>query len=161
MANPSPTTIKAHLTNAIRKADLTTVSAKQIRRIVEKELNLPDNELSSEKWKAGVKKWIQEALAALDADEGLEREVQEVQEVEEKAGKRGTDEVGMIFLVERAKSSEEEGKESYCGYAGKFACEGKVTETDSGEKECAKETRETRRKRGRRDKFATDEETED
>src|SRR5436309_3415992 len=69
MRSPSPNTVKTHLTNAIRKSDLTTVSANQIRRIVETELNLSEKRLSSEKWKVRVKTWIQEVM--MEVEEGV------------------------------------------------------------------------------------------
>jgi len=63
---PPQNTVKHHLTTAIKAADLTTVSARQIRRTVETELGLAEGELSSETWKGVVKGWIQEAMAAIE-----------------------------------------------------------------------------------------------
>ena len=58
--------VQQHITRAIRKADLSTVTAKQIRRIVENELDLGDGELSSERWKGFVKSVIEETMAGIE-----------------------------------------------------------------------------------------------
>jgi hypothetical protein len=58
--------VKQHVSTAVRKADLNTVSAKQIRRTVEKQLNLQQDELVSGKWKAIVKSAIEETIAAIE-----------------------------------------------------------------------------------------------
>lgn len=87
---PSQNTIKQHIATAIRKADLTTVSAKQIRRTVEKQLDLAENELSNEKWKALVKGWIQEAMVAIEAGE-----VPEAEEAKSENVREGEEEIGM------------------------------------------------------------------
>lgn len=57
--------MKQRVAAAVRKADLNTVSAKQIRRTVEKQLNLQQDELASGKWKAIVKLAIEETIAAI------------------------------------------------------------------------------------------------
>lgn len=73
--------VKQHVSTAVRKADLTTVSAKQVRRTVEKQLNLEQDELASGKWKILVKSVIEETMAAIERgdpdpqEEGSEDEV--------------------------------------------------------------------------------------
>jgi hypothetical protein len=60
--------VKTHIAAAVRKADLNTVSAKQIRRNVEKELNLEQDELAAGKWKALVKTVIETTMAAIEQE---------------------------------------------------------------------------------------------
>src|SRR3981189_3432249 len=79
---PTQNTVKQHITTAVRKADLTSVSAKQIRRSVEKELNLAENALSNETWKALVKEWILDATVAIERGD-VETDNEDVKEVEE------------------------------------------------------------------------------
>ena len=107
---PSQNTVKQHITTAIKKADLTTVSAKQIRRTVEKQLGLAENELSNEKWKTLVKGWIQEAMAAIERGE-TETEPEDpkheaVRETQEE-GKIGMEilEDGLIVAKKRRKKA--------------------------------------------------------
>ena len=59
--------VRQHVATAIRKADLNTVSAKQIRRIVETQLSLEKGTLSTDKWKGLVKSVIEEVMASIDA----------------------------------------------------------------------------------------------
>jgi len=61
--------VRKHVAAAVRKADLNTVTAKQIRRNVEKQLNLEQDELSSTKWKSVVKAVIEETMEALQNQE--------------------------------------------------------------------------------------------
>jgi len=61
--------VRKHVAAAVRKADLNTVTAKQIRRNVEKQLNLEQDELSSTKWKSIVKAVIEETMEALQNQE--------------------------------------------------------------------------------------------
>ena len=58
--------VKRHVATAVRKADLNTVSAKQIRRTVEQQLKLEQDELASGKWKTIVKSVIGETMAAIE-----------------------------------------------------------------------------------------------
>ena len=62
----SKDTVKQHVATAVRKADLNTVSAKQIRRTVEKQLKLEQDELASGKWKTIVKSVIEDTMAAIE-----------------------------------------------------------------------------------------------
>ena len=62
----SEETVKQHVATAVRKADLNTVSAKQIRRTVEQQLKLEQDELASGKWKTIVKSVIEETMAAIE-----------------------------------------------------------------------------------------------
>ena len=57
--------VKHHIAAAVRKADLNTVSARQIRRAAEKQLNLDQGELSSGRWKKFVESIIEDTLAAI------------------------------------------------------------------------------------------------
>jgi DEK C terminal domain len=77
----SQTTVRQNIARAVRTADLTTVSAKQIRRNVESELGLERDELASLEWKAFVKTVIEETMATIERGEGDE-------ESEEKARMR-------------------------------------------------------------------------
>ena len=52
--------VRQHVAVAVRKADLNTVSAKQIRRAVEKELGLNQDDLVEGKWRAIVNDVIDE-----------------------------------------------------------------------------------------------------
>ena len=58
--------VRQQVAVAVRKADLNTVSAKQIRRAVEKELGLNQDDLAEGKWRAIVNDVIEETLAAID-----------------------------------------------------------------------------------------------
>lgn len=58
--------VKQHVATAVRKADLNTVSAKQIRRTVEQQLKLEQGELTSGKWKLIVKSVIGDTMAAIE-----------------------------------------------------------------------------------------------
>jgi|SRR5271170_1892811 hypothetical protein len=58
--------LKQHVATAVRKADLTTVSAKQIRQTVETQLNLSQGTLSNDKWKGLVKTVIEETMASIE-----------------------------------------------------------------------------------------------
>ena len=64
-------TIQKHVEHAVRKADLTNTSAKQIRQNVEKELSLNSGHLSTEKWKKVVNRIIERTM------EDIEREQEE------------------------------------------------------------------------------------
>jgi phage terminase Nu1 subunit (DNA packaging protein) len=68
----SQTTVRKNIARAVRTADLTTVSAKQIRRNVESELGLERDELTSLEWKAFVKTVIAETMATIERGEGEE-----------------------------------------------------------------------------------------
>jgi len=73
----SQDTVRQHIAKAIRTADLTTVSAKQIRRSVEVQLGLEQDELASREWKSFVKNVIEETMAAIErgaAEEQSEHE---------------------------------------------------------------------------------------
>jgi len=65
--------VRKHVAAAVRKADLNTVTAKQIRRNVEKQLNLEQDELSSTKWKSVVKAVIEETMEALQNQTSKEK----------------------------------------------------------------------------------------
>jgi hypothetical protein len=82
--------VTTHVAAAVRKADLTTVSAKQIRRIVEKELNLEQDELAAGKWKALVKSVIEGTMAAIE---------QEPTENKQSQGETDDEEVARILLL--------------------------------------------------------------
>ena len=71
---PSEDVVKQHIATAVRKADLNAVSAKQIRRAVEKQLNLEHDELGSGKWKAIVKSVIDETIAEIGSGEPITQE---------------------------------------------------------------------------------------
>src|ERR1700733_9304245 len=58
--------VKQHVATAVRKADLTTVSAKQIRRTVETHLDLSEGTLSNDKWRGLVKTVIGETMASIE-----------------------------------------------------------------------------------------------
>ena len=58
--------VKQHVATTVRKADLTTVSAKQIRRTVETHLDLSEGTLSNDKWKGLVKTVIEETMASIE-----------------------------------------------------------------------------------------------
>jgi hypothetical protein len=73
----SQTTVRKNIARAVRTADLTTVSAKQIRRNVESELGLERDELASQEWKAFVKTVIEETMAAIERGEGEEESEEE------------------------------------------------------------------------------------
>jgi hypothetical protein len=75
--------VRQHVAAAVRKADLNTVSAKQIRRSVEKELGLSQDELAEGKWKRIVKDVIEETMAAIEGD--VEEPEKPVEESEEEA----------------------------------------------------------------------------
>lgn len=62
----SEDTVKRYIVAAIRKADLNTVSAKQIRRTVENQLDLRQDELASGRWKAFVKSVINETVESIE-----------------------------------------------------------------------------------------------
>jgi DEK C terminal domain len=62
------TQIRKAVAKTVRKADLNTVSAKQIRKSVENELALKEGELSSERWKSVVKEVIEQTMAAITRD---------------------------------------------------------------------------------------------
>jgi hypothetical protein len=61
--------VKEKVATAVRNADLTTVTAKQIRRQVEAQLGLEKDELGSGKWKGIVKSVIEETMAAIERGE--------------------------------------------------------------------------------------------
>jgi DEK C terminal domain len=73
----SQTTVRKNIARAVRTADLTAVSAKQIRRNVESELGLERDELASQEWKAFVKTVIEETMAAIERGEGEEESEEE------------------------------------------------------------------------------------
>ena len=75
------TQIRKAVAKTVRKADLNTVSAKQIRKSVENELALKEGELSSERWKSVVKEVIEQTMAAITRDGPAE----ELNEREEEA----------------------------------------------------------------------------
>jgi hypothetical protein len=75
-------TIRKHVTAAVRKADLNTVSAKQIRRTVETQLSLPQDYLADSKWRNVVKGVIEETMAAIERGEPEEQGVEEESEEE-------------------------------------------------------------------------------
>ena len=75
------TQIRKVVAKTVRKADLNTVSAKQIRKSVENELALKEGELSSERWKSVVKEVIEQTMAAITRDGPAE----ELSEREEEA----------------------------------------------------------------------------
>jgi hypothetical protein len=75
------TQIRKAVAKTVRKADLNTVSAKQIRKSVENELALKEGELSSERWKSVVKEVIEQTMAAITRDGPAE----ELSEREEEA----------------------------------------------------------------------------
>ena len=58
--------VRQHIATAVRKADLNTVSAKQIRRAVETQLSLSQGTLSTDKWKGLVKSVIEETMASIE-----------------------------------------------------------------------------------------------
>jgi len=62
----SRATVRQHIAKAIKTADLTTASAKQIRRSVEVQLGLKQDELASGEWKSFVKNVIEETMAAIE-----------------------------------------------------------------------------------------------
>jgi hypothetical protein len=117
---PTQATVKQHITKAVRKADLTSVSAKQIRRSVEKELDLAENALSNETWKALVKEWILDATVAIERGD-VETDNEDVKEVEE-------EEIGRSLCVcgadGSAKGETEEG--CYSGYTRVVARQSKI-----------------------------------
>jgi hypothetical protein len=71
------TTVREKIARAVRTADLTTVSAKQIRRTVESELGLERDELASQEWKVFVKTVIEETMAAIERGEVAEESEEE------------------------------------------------------------------------------------
>jgi hypothetical protein len=73
----SQKSVRKTIARAVRTADLTTVSAKQIRRNVELELGLGRDELASQEWKAFVKTVIEETMAAIERGEGEEESEEE------------------------------------------------------------------------------------
>lgn len=78
--------VRQHVATAVRRADLNTVSAKQIRRTVEKQLNLEQDELTSGKWKKMVKSVIEETMTAIERGDPAP---QEDDESEEKIARMG------------------------------------------------------------------------
>jgi hypothetical protein len=58
--------VKQRVATVVRNADLNTVSAKQIRRTVEQQLKLEQDELTSGKWKTIVKSVIEETMVAIE-----------------------------------------------------------------------------------------------
>jgi hypothetical protein len=66
--------IRKAVSKTVRTADLSTVSAKQIRKSVESKLGLEVGELSSEQWKGVVNEAIQETMAAIERGEPSEEE---------------------------------------------------------------------------------------
>jgi DEK C terminal domain len=106
--------VRQHVTTAVRKADLNTVSAKQIRRTVEKQLHLEQDDLASGKWKKIVKTVIEETMAAIERGDPSP---QEDDESEEKIART----FPMVLLI----VSEERTAEESCdrGYADFVACE--------------------------------------
>ena len=75
--------VRKHVASAVRKADLNTVTAKQIRRSVEKQLNLEQDELSSKRWKSVVKAVIEETMEALQNQETSKKKHEDEAESEE------------------------------------------------------------------------------
>ena len=61
--------VKQHVAMAVREADLNAVTAKQIRRIVESQLNLLQGTLSTDKWKGLVKSVIEETMESIERGE--------------------------------------------------------------------------------------------
>jgi len=66
---PTEQKVRKHVTSAVRKANLTTVTPKQIRRTIEKQLSLEQDFLAAEKWKTLVNDVIEETMAAIERDE--------------------------------------------------------------------------------------------
>jgi len=73
----SQATVRTNIAKAVRTADLSTVSAKQIRRTVETQLGLGDGELASKEWKAFAKTVIEETMAAIERGQGAEESEEE------------------------------------------------------------------------------------
>ena len=63
---PSEEAIRQHVLTLVRNSDLTIVTAKQIRRKIEHELQLEQDELASPLWKGVVKSAIDEAMIAIE-----------------------------------------------------------------------------------------------
>jgi DNA-binding XRE family transcriptional regulator len=69
-------TVRQRVASAVRKADLNTVSAKQIRRTVEKESGLSQDALAVGKWRTIVKEVIEQTMMAIE--EGGQHEELEI-----------------------------------------------------------------------------------
>jgi hypothetical protein len=106
--------VRQHVTTAVRKADLNTVSARQIRRAVERQLHLEQDELASGKWKKIVKTVIEETMAAIERGDPSPHEDDESEE-----------KIARIFPMVLLIVSEEITAEESCdrGYADFVACE--------------------------------------
>jgi hypothetical protein len=64
--------VRQRVASAVRKADLNAVSAKQIRRTVEKELRLSQDELAVGKWRTIMKDAIEQTMTMIEEEGGLE-----------------------------------------------------------------------------------------
>lgn len=73
----SQATVRQRIAKAVRTADLTTASAKQIRRSVETQLGLERDELASGEWKPFVKTVIDETMSAIERGEAEEESEEE------------------------------------------------------------------------------------
>jgi len=107
--------VRQHVSTAVRKADLNTVSAKEIRRTVERQLGLEQDELASGKWKKIVKTVIEETMAAIERGDP---DPQEDDESEEEIARMG---FLVILLIVSEESTAEEGCDR--GYADFVACD--------------------------------------
>jgi hypothetical protein len=108
---PNAPTVRQHIAKAVRTADLTTVSSKQIRKSVEAQLGLEQDELTSGEWKAFVKTVIEETMAAIERGEeedGVEDEEARIATV-----------LGQGLIDSKESSTEEE---CDCRYPDVFAC---------------------------------------
>ena len=80
--------VRKHVASAVRKADLNSVTAKQIRQSVEKQLHLEENQLSSERWKSIVKEVIEETMAALQGEADTKKHEDKAESDEEEEIRR-------------------------------------------------------------------------
>jgi hypothetical protein len=97
--------VKHHIAAEVRKADLNTVSARQIRRAVEKQLNLNQDELSSGKWKKFVGSVIGDTMAA------IQHGGPEGDESDREVARMSRDEITLTYSEES--KAEEDGDTSY------------------------------------------------
>jgi translation elongation factor EF-4 len=80
--------VKQHIATAVRKADLDTVSARHIRRTVEKQLDLDQDELSSAKWKPIVTSVIDQTVASIHDAKRASHQDEDKQEEDEDVAAR-------------------------------------------------------------------------
>jgi DEK C terminal domain len=66
----TPEVVRAHIAAAVRRADLTTVTPKQVRRSVERELDLQEGFLGEDRWRKMVGQAIRETMATMEDEQG-------------------------------------------------------------------------------------------